>query len=116
MLKHQETLIVEGNVLNVIFLEKERAMFYSIDNVHEGLTTDTPRPEFAKTFLGSFHISDETNMWIKDTDRKCIAAINQFAAEEEDPLISGLDPKSLSSILYGVEHLRKRVEILEDSE
>ena len=114
--RYQETLIVEGNVLDITFSNDNKAMFYSIDNVHQALTTDALLPRDTRPFLGLFCLSQDTSRWIKDVDHEGVAAINRLVATKEGLSISDSDSKSLSSALYGIEHLRKRAGTTDDFE
>ena len=116
MLEQHEILYLDGNVLDVAFSQDHESMFCSTDNVHKALTTDILEPEDGRPFLDSFHISYETSEWVPDIDNEGTAAINRLSAEEKDPFASDGISKLLSNLFYGIEHLRKRKETIEESE
>ena len=104
-----------GNVIDVSVLEAEKSqtsIIYSMDNVHDPssmtimATEDTPGE---RPYLGTLSRELLSGYWHVNKDLEvAINRINRIATSEKPGKEAASDGSTLSELLYGIEHLRKR--------
>ena len=107
-LSYQDTLMLEGNVLDVAVCHERNSLLYCVDNVHQPWTTKTLKPERGRVFVGAYQYDVQRGEWEKSPEYRGLASINQIAATEQLGLDLDQEPSNLSDLFYGIEHLRKR--------
>jgi tRNA (guanine-N(7)-)-methyltransferase subunit TRM82 len=104
-LSYEQTLQLEGNLLDVIIVQEESAIVCSIDTLHAPHSTSnavqTQRPVLAFHSLASTEGAKELKL-----SKEAVENINAWAGSQ--PGSTDQNVAGWSDILYGVEHLRKR--------
>ena len=103
-------LQLQGNVLDVVVLQEEHSIIYSIDNLHEPLTKDIVQHSRNNPAIGCFEYNSRLDVWQPSIKwQKNAQSINQFALRQVDvgeEAKGGRGP--LNELFYGMENLRKR--------
>lgn len=127
-LVHHQTINLQGNVLDVVFMEAKQAMVVSMDNVHEAGSVKIPRtdplgvgnslvayqlgPENSEAYKSSSRGSEPQRWRLSDYTE---ALFDTIVFEKDDfpktDFIGQTNPKAtysaLGEFLYGLENLRK---------
>lgn len=104
----REYITFLGNILDVAVVENKRMIIYSLDNFHVPFSTAVIADKDQQTTMatiGSLTL-DRSGRWRqRDIMRNIVARIGSDATKDAGYMKQG---QSLSSLLYGVENLRKR--------
>lgn len=107
----REYITLLGNVLDVAVVDNGCMIIYSIDNFHIPFTTTVMAgmdDQTAKPLIGSLTL-DSSGCWKKrDILQDVVAGIESKARKSAVCMKQGNGGGSLSSLLYGIETLRKR--------
>jgi hypothetical protein len=106
-----DSLPAEGNVLDVAIMREEKSFLYSVDTVHRPYSMTEEDEDEDRPSVGIYGWSQRSRWWIRtDEDREVMTLISNHMKSrrygpEQPESISG----TWSELLYGIEHLRKRV-------
>ncbi len=116
LLEYRQFHPFPGNILDVVVLEHRASIIVSIDNVHKAGSKEDVRSDEAPEAVPrlqslSFGGTSEVSLDVQDADLASVTniiskdwSLGQHQVKED---LTGLS-KTLSELLYGVEHLRKR--------
>lgn len=110
-LKFREYITFLGNVLDVAVVDNKCMIIYSLDNFHVPFSTTITagiHDQKAKSTVGSLTL-DSSGCWKqRDIMQDATASIEFKARKNAGYMKQGNDGGSLSTLLYSIEHLRKR--------
>lgn len=103
-------LAVEGNILDVVAIEENSSLIYTMDSLHQPLTADVVEASAGRPFLGSYIYSTNSGTWEQTEESERISiTINKWAEQQESHMLTQDEKESkLSQLFYGLEDLRKR--------
>ena len=112
MLNHEETVCVEGNVLDVVFIKNPEFVLYTMDAVHQSFSTATAgisQRENPRPWVGVLNWTNSG--WKKNAGPNGELLANMQVCLEDQP--RNLDfgtakRRSMRELLYNLESLRKK--------